>query len=171
MFRDIISQKKEGGAVDGRAPVQTMLPAAPATAGKERRQLRFPAQNENPPPHLSSVFWFPASESGFGIIAAIFAVVFLGLFGLLAAKHLQSTATGSAEARIWAQALYTAESTARLKILDHDGGGTGFIAPTIEGVNGSISNDTFTAPDAPAALESRGSIGSIVRKIQVKYIL
>jgi len=117
-------------------------------------------------------------NKGFGLIAAIFVIIFISLFGLLAVKHLQSTTTGSGEAYLWAQALYTANYTARLKILyDDQGGGTWVGPPTdiqIQGTNGSIITDTYdTNPDPtiPATIEARGSVGTIVRKVQVKFIL
>jgi hypothetical protein len=105
-------------------------------------------------------------------VAAVFVIVFMGMFGLLAARHLQSTSIDASETWLWAQALYTADSTARLRILTHDGGGGGaFTAPTIQGVKGRVTSDTFTAAGSPATLEARGEIGKIVRAVRVKYIL
>ena len=65
------------------------------------------------------------NQNGFGLLAAVFVVVIVAMFGALLIRYTQSGAAASAEDYLWAQALYTAESAAQLQILDNDGGGPG----------------------------------------------
>lgn len=131
----------------------------------------LPGARPSRSPRLSSGFCLLSSDKGFGLVAAVFVIVFMGMFGLLAARHLQSTSIDASETWLWAQALYTANSTARLRILTHDGGGGSFTAPVIQNVQGSITSDNFAGKGAPSSLEARGATGKIVRTIRVKYIL
>ena len=92
-----------------------------------------------------------SNKRGIGLVTAIFAIVILSLFGLLVARYTVTTQTSSAEDYLWAQALYSAESTMRLNILRNDGGG---------GLAG-------VATIRVQAIHPTG----ISREIEVKYIL
>ena len=116
----------------------------------------------------------PGKERGFALVAALFTVVFLALFGILAARYLATTGISSGEDYLWAQALYAAEASAHRRILYHDGGGGGaFVAPVVESVTTSVVIDTFSAAGAPATLATEGTVPgmNIIRRIEVKYIL
>jgi len=175
MYRDPEDRRQETDVAHGfcRAPGAAFLP------GTTRRPPEKPGMKAVPGAGhsrcrlclLSPVSCLLSSDKGFGLVAAVFVIVFMGLFGLLAARHLQSTSIDASETWLWAQALYTANSTARLRILTHDGGGGSFTAPVIQNVQGSITSDNFAGKGAPSSLEARGATGKIVRTIRVKYIL
>lgn len=113
-------------------------------------------------------------QGGFGLIAALFVVVFLALFGVLAARYIATTSISSSEDYLWAQTLYAAEATAHRSILFHDGGGGGaFVAPVVQNVTTAVTVDTFVAPGTPATLEVAGAVPgiNIRRVIQVRYLL
>lgn len=115
-----------------------------------------------------------ANQGGFGLVAAIFAMVILALFGVLAARYIFTTSISSAEDYLWTQSLYAAEAAAQRRILYNDGGGTGaFVAPTIQNIITAITTDTFTAAGSPAVLAVRGTVpgSDITRVIEIKYIL
>lgn len=116
----------------------------------------------------------PLGQSGFGLIAAMFVVVFLGLFGVLAARFLAATSIASSEDYLWTQTLYSAESTAHRVILFNDGGGGGALVPPLMVQNVTTAfTDTFVAAGTPAILEVTGSVPimNIRRVIQVRYLL
>ncbi len=114
-------------------------------------------------------------QKGFGLIVAIFVIVILGTFGTLIAKFIIIGATESAEEYLWAQALYSADSAAQLRILTCDGGGNGGwngTAPlTIEQFNITAPTDTFTTSNVSAALTVQAIRVNISRKIEVKFLL
>jgi hypothetical protein len=115
-----------------------------------------------------------ASQRGFGLVAALFVVVIMGLFGVLAARYIFTTSISSAEDYLWAQTLYSTESTVHRQILYHDGGGSGlFVAPVIQNVTTTVRSDIFPGAGAPASLEVEGEavVVGIIRIIEVKYIL
>ena len=62
-------------------------------------------------------------QSGFGLVTAIFVIVILALFGILAVRYAALTSISASEDYLAAQALYAAESAARLKIMCFDKGG------------------------------------------------
>jgi len=64
-----------------------------------------------------------AEQAGFGLVTAIFVIVILALFGILAARYVTLTSISASEDYLAAQALYSAESAARLKIMCFDKGG------------------------------------------------
>lgn len=117
------------------------------------------------------------NQRGMGLIAAVFIIVVVGMFGVLVARYTTISSTASVETFIWAQALSSAESTARLNILRHDGGGNlaGAVEPVVGGVSTDILADTFTAPAVPAAIQvqaAREVNGSEVsRTVAVKFQL
>lgn len=116
-------------------------------------------------------------QGGFGLIAVLFAVVFLALFGVLAARFLATTAISSSEDYLWTQTLYAAESTAHRVILFHDGGGGGalvLVPPlVVQNITTVVNVDTFVAAGTPASLEVEGLVPTmnIRRIIQVRYLL
>lgn len=118
----------------------------------------------------------PLGQGGFGLIAALFAVVFLALFGVLAARYVGTTSLASSEDYLWTQALYAADATAHRAILFHDGGGGGaFVAPVVQNITTTVDVDTpfpFVA-GTPATLQVTGSVPvmNIRRVIQVRYQL
>ncbi|MBU0482349.1 MAG: hypothetical protein KKG47_14750 [Proteobacteria bacterium] len=113
-------------------------------------------------------------QKGIGLVAAMFAVVILALFGVLIARNIATTTVASADDYRWAQALYSAEATGHLTILYHDGGG-GFGAapnPVVQNVTSTIIENWGGAGN-PSTLSVQGSITgtTISRTIEVKYIL
>ena len=74
--------------------------------------------------------WFECCDNdrGIGLVAAIFVIVVVGMFGTLIARYSIIGSTSSAEDYHWAQALYSAQSAANVAILYSDGGGTGVAA-------------------------------------------
>lgn len=121
------------------------------------------------------------NSQGFGLIAAVFLIVIMSLFGLLLARYTTTSQLSSVEDYLWAQALYSAESTMRLNILGDDGGG-GLTAPVNPTV-GSIPTMAPTASDGstPFAFTAPGSFTSIrvqakhatgvSRTVEAKYVL
>ncbi|MFA7382153.1 MAG: hypothetical protein WC001_01745 [Desulfurivibrionaceae bacterium] len=128
----------------------------------------------------SRIFTPGAGERGIALITAIFAIVILGLFGLLIARYTVTTQTSSVEDYLWAQALYSAESTMRLNILgDDDGGGiTAPVNPTVGGIKTELlevipgTPFAFSAPGTYVTLQVRGfhDIG-VSRTVEAKYLL
>lgn len=119
----------------------------------------------------------PLGQGGFGLIAALFVVVFLALFGVLAARYMATTSLSSSEDYLWTQTLYSAESTAHRVILFHDGGGGGPLVPplVVQNITTTVDVDTpfpFVA-GTPATVQVTGSVPvmNIRRVIQVKYLL
>ncbi len=118
----------------------------------------------------------PLGQSGSGLIETLLAVVFLALFGVLAARYVGTSSLASSEDYLWTQSLYAAESTAHRAILFHDGGGGGaFVAPVVQNITTVVNVDTpfpFVA-GTPATLEVEGIVPvmNIRRVIQVRYLL
>ena len=69
--------------------------------------------------HRKNILRIIKDQKGVGLVAAMFAVVILALFGVLIARNIATTTVASADDYRWAQALYSAESTAHLMILFH----------------------------------------------------
>ena len=63
------------------------------------------------------------NEQGIGLVAVVFVIVILSLFGMLISRYTVTTSMSSAEDYLWAQALYAAESGLKLRILEADDGG------------------------------------------------
>jgi hypothetical protein len=111
------------------------------------------------------------NQRGFGLVVALFAIVILAMFGVLAARYIFTTSISSTEDYLWAQALYAAEATAHRQILYNDGGGAGgFVAPVIQNVTSTVT-DNFGGVGLPATVMVQGEINGISRIIAVKYIL
>jgi hypothetical protein len=111
------------------------------------------------------------NQRGFGLVVALFAIVILAMFGVLAARYIFTTSISSTEDYLWAQALYAAEATAHRQILYNDGGGAGgFVAPVIRNVTSTVT-DNFGGVGLPATVMVQGEINGISRIIAVKYIL
>ncbi|MBU0675381.1 MAG: hypothetical protein KJ950_12115 [Proteobacteria bacterium] len=122
------------------------------------------------------------NQQGFGLIAALFMIVILAMFGSLAARYLATTTITSTDDYLWAKSLYAAESAANRRILYHDGGGTGgFVTPVVNNMTTVISIDNFQPPGSPSSLEVSGFFdtngnatpdsGEVVRTITIKYML
>jgi type II secretory pathway pseudopilin PulG len=113
------------------------------------------------------------NEKGFGLIAAIFVIVILAMFGLLVARYTTTSSVSSVEDYLWAQALYSAESAAQLQILNYDGGGNWvtFAFPTIADFTITPVADDFDSAGTAATLSVRANRNEISREIEVKYIL
>lgn len=121
------------------------------------------------------------NHDGIGLIAAIFLIVVVGMFGVLIARYTMISSQTSAEDYLWSQALYAAESGAKLRILEHDNGGNWgtWVDPTIQGFNLTLSSQgaTLTAPDLPSVIATsnifelsvQASKASISRTIEVRY--
>ena len=113
------------------------------------------------------------NAKGFGLLAAIFVIVVVAMFGMLIVRYTITGAVSSVDDYLWAQALYSAESAAQLTILDHDGGGTGTFSLPLE-INKLTANSTiddFTLPTTPATLRVNATFLNITREIEVKYLL
>lgn len=117
------------------------------------------------------------NQHGFGLIAAIFVVVILAVFGLLVARFTGTGSVQSAEDYLWAQALYSARSAANLRMLNDDSGGP-WSGPNLT-IAGFTTNElTYTTPTAPdihyilRVSASRASVnGNVERILEAKYVL
>ncbi len=117
------------------------------------------------------------NEKGAGLIMAIFVIVILGIFGTLISRFTIIGATESIEQYLWAQALYSAESAAQLRILSHDSSNGLTFPYTIEEFTipePAAVDDTFL-PDKirvqPSTLKVEATRVNVSRKIEVKYML
>ncbi len=114
-----------------------------------------------------------ASRKGFALITAIFVMVILAMFGVLIARYVAVGSVSSSENYVSAQALYAAESAARMKILCEDGGGGFSVAcsafnPEIQRVpTAQILATAGTFRTLRVSAERNG----IHREIEVKYRL
>lgn len=114
-------------------------------------------------------------QQGIGLIAALFIIVVVAMFGVLIARYTMISSQASAEDYLWAQALYAAESATRLRILEDDGGGnwpTGWSTPTIHSFSITISGPSDVDPAGKIqAVTSQAQRANITRTIEVKYAL
>ncbi len=116
------------------------------------------------------------NQRGMGLIAAVFIIVVVGMFGVLIARYTTISSVNSAEDSVWAQALYSAESTMRLNILRNDGGGNlsaqpSLVKPTVGGVDTDIITDSFTVSSAPATIRVRAIRAQVSRTVEARYLL
>lgn len=116
------------------------------------------------------------NNRGIGLVAAIFVITTMALFGLLIARYVSTGSTTSLDDYQWAQSLYSAESSAKLRILFHDGGGNWlgiWNDPSIGPFNSVRNTDNFSAVGVPATLSTKATHPSlnISRSITIKYIL
>ncbi|MFC1524405.1 hypothetical protein ACFL6N_06400 [Thermodesulfobacteriota bacterium] len=113
------------------------------------------------------------NNKGIGLVTVIFAIIILATFGLLIARYTTISQVSSAEDYVWAQALYSAQSGAQLRILDRDGGG-GVLAvppyPTIGQCTITTVTDAGAVGD-PSTLRLKANKGDIERTIEIKYKL
>jgi hypothetical protein len=118
---------------------------------------------------------FLRNHNGFGLIAAIFVIVILATFGLLVARFTGTGSLQAAEDYVWAQALYSAQSGIRLRILSDDGGGAlspwpgypSFSQCTLQELNHTV----LPGPETPTTIRVSATRGNIVRILEVNYIL
>ncbi len=117
------------------------------------------------------------NQDGIGLIAAIFLIVVVAMFGVLIARYTMISSQTSAEDFLWSQALYSAEGAAQLRILNDDGGGP----PTWGVWSDPIIINTFTTniTSGPTTLgastiqeiQSQATRATITRTIEVRYDL
>ena len=119
-----------------------------------------------------------ANQRGIALITAMFAIVILALFGLLITRYTVTTQRSSAEDYLWAQALYSAESTMRLNILGDDGGGgiAAPVTPTVGGIKTEFPAGSpafaFTPPSTTVTIRVRGFHDTgVSRTVEAKYRL
>jgi heme/copper-type cytochrome/quinol oxidase subunit 3 len=116
-----------------------------------------------------------ANQEGIGLIAAIFIIVVVGMFGVLIARYTMISSQTSAEDYLWSQSLYAAESGARLRILQDDGGGpAGWVwsPPTMNTFTLTVSTPTVVGGSTTIQeITSQASRATITRTIQVRYSL
>jgi len=122
------------------------------------------------------------NKRGMGLIMAIFIIVVVAMFGLLIARYTTISSVASAEDYIWAQALYSAESTMRLNLLRNDRGGKlpaqpTLVKPIVGGVETAILTDSFAAqPPPPLTTPATIRVQAIhdtkvSRTVEAKYML
>ena len=114
-----------------------------------------------------------SNQRGIGLVAAIFVIVILALFGLLIARYTKTTSISSAEDYLWAKTYYAIESGIRLRMLEDDGGGnwsgwSGY--PTINGTVITEISSSLLAPGQPSSIRAQGSQHDIIREVGVKYV-
>ncbi len=116
-------------------------------------------------------------QQGFSLIAALFVIVILALFGTLISRLVAINSIASSDDYLSAQALYSAESAARLKIMCADNGGTYGGGSTCRSYYPTIGRLSTSGTYAVAAT---GYIslqvvadwnGKITREIEIKYKL
>lgn len=114
------------------------------------------------------------NQDGIGLITVIFIIVVVAMFGVLIARYTIISSQSSAEDYLWSQALYAAESSAQLRILNEDGGGGSWVW-----VDPTINNFTTSFPVNPSEfgtsgiweIRSRATQANITRTIEVRYTL
>ncbi|PLX49039.1 MAG: hypothetical protein C0613_09175 [Desulfobulbaceae bacterium] len=114
------------------------------------------------------------NQDGIGLIAALFIIVVVAMFGVLIGRYTMISSQASAEDYLWAQALYAAESVTQLRILEDDGGGNW---PAGWSATPTINNITTTLV-GPSPLDPAGDIlkiratatrATVSRIIEVRY--
>ncbi len=114
------------------------------------------------------------NQAGIGLIAAIFLIVVVAMFGVLIARYTMISSQSSAEDILWGQALYSAEGAAQLNILHADGGGPGGwggAPPIINAFTTQITGPSPLPPSTIQEIQSRASRANITRTIEVRYDL
>lgn len=110
-----------------------------------------------------------ANEGGIGLITAVFVIVVVGMFGSLIARYTVISSVSSAEDYHWAQALYSAQSAARVAILYDDGGGTG--AESLASVAGFSLTVTDIVSGVRASAQRQIDGNAIHRQVEVRVSL
>ncbi len=123
--------------------------------------------------HNSHSLNITQNSKGFGLITAIFVIVVLAMFGVLVARYMATDNVASAQDYLWTQAIYSAESAARLRFLNHDGGGNWvvFVFPTINQFTTQAPIDNFGGINNPSILSVRATRANISREVEIKFIL
>ena len=117
-----------------------------------------------------------ANQNGIGLIAALFVIVILALFGLLIARYTVTTSISSSEDYLYAKTYYAVESGIRLRMLEDDGGGNWAGWPGYPQIDGTTITQIATtlqppqAPGQPTTLRAQGNQNDIVRDLTVKYV-
>ena len=115
------------------------------------------------------------NNRGFGLIAAVFVIVIMAMFGTLLVFYISTGKITSAEDYLWAQSLYSAESAAGLKLLYNDGGGTGaYPDPEVAGFTTTATDllapATDNTPEVIRGTATKSGL-NISRTVELKYIL
>jgi heme/copper-type cytochrome/quinol oxidase subunit 3 len=116
------------------------------------------------------------NQEGIGLIAAIFLIVVVAMFGVLIARYTMISSQASAEDYLWSQALYSAESAAQLRILEDDDGGpagwTWAADPTINTFTTTVSAPSLVGSSTTIyEIQSQATRASITRTIEIRYKL
>jgi hypothetical protein len=116
------------------------------------------------------------NNQGIGLVAAIFVISIMAMFGLLIARYVSTGTTSSMDDYQWTQALYSAETGAKLRILFRDGGGNWggvWNDPSVASFTTSRNTDVFGGAGTPATLTTLATHPTlnISRAITIKYIL
>jgi uncharacterized protein (UPF0333 family) len=109
------------------------------------------------------------NQKGMGLIAAIFVVVVVGMFGSLIARYASVSSLSSAEDFASAQALYSAQSAAMVKILFNDGGGGG--VHNLTNVAGFSVSATDITSGVQANAEKQIEKTKVHREIVLRVVL
>ena len=108
---------------------------------------------------------------GIGLITAIFIIVVVASFGLLLSRFVITHSTASAEDYLWAQALYSADSIIKLRLLQEDNASLAVTDSSIMGYTTTQTPDPLTALSNPGVLEVVAEQGLVSRTVQVNYTL
>ena len=113
------------------------------------------------------------NNDGIGLIAALFIIVMIGMFGVLLARYTSISSQASADDYLWSQALYAAESGARRAILADDQGGGGGPLPTpqVAGFTLSVTGPTTLTPSTICQINVRATKATVSREIEIRYKL
>lgn len=104
-----------------------------------------------------------ANQRGLGLITALFTIVVVGMFGVLIGRYVSISSVSSAEDYYWAQALYSAQSAAQLRILYDDNGGVG--ARNINQLAGfAVDTDTVSVVSGIRASAERNLNNTKIRR-------
>lgn len=114
-----------------------------------------------------------SNQKGIGLIAALFVIVILALFGLLITRYTMTTSVSSAEDYLWAKTYYAVESGIRLRMLEDDGGGnwagwTGY--PLVDATTITEVSSSLQPIGQPSSIRAQGNKNDIVRELTVKYV-
>jgi len=114
-----------------------------------------------------------SNQNGIGLIAALFVIVILALFGLLIARYTMTAAISSSEDYLWTKTYYGVESGIRLRMLEDDGGGnwagwTGY--PLVDGTTITEISSSLQPIGQPSSIRAQGIQNDIVRELTVKYV-
>ncbi len=112
------------------------------------------------------------NNHGIGLISAIFIIVIIGMFGLLLSRYVMTHSVSSAEDYLWAQALYSAESSVKLRLLQEDNSGLNVTDSSIQGyvsLHTPIITDSLDRPDGIVRVVATRA--GVSREVEVNYTL